>query len=449
MFFTDKIGTTSKIIIGIIVVLVIVWLCYMLFKNKHMPEGSFKETYENMIVSAHRKYDQVFQDPVTLYNHTIGYENDKIAEAALKKSVRQEKLHTRNEKKNRLSPKHVNDATVSAFIAGNILRYNVAENTNSSNRYIVLNEVDQYYTRALERIHANPNMAIVERNPNRPRPERILDTIDTFYGGANNTVHETRNKLRRARIIESGHNSNVYFAPKHIRSDPQNVHDSSVVSDVLTKFNSIKLKNINESLDADSGPQIYEAIRSDRNLTPEQKERALKAAKSLLAGNHIESLHSDGREVLTSVWNRISSTENEGNRENLQRALMDSLVNSSERNASGEYRLVCLTGMCSRVLDSLTLLDSNPDISAPIKSTEILRNEIFSKAHKVMTDTVAAASPEHRAAYQSTHLDPDMSSRVTELETQICNNIDKIRDEYPNTDPRVLNTIIDDAKAGI
>lgn len=445
----DAISPTSKILLSVIIILVIIWLLYMIIKTKYIPDGSFRDTYENMIISAHRKYDHIFQNPNTLYNNTIGYENDKIVEMALKKSIRQEKLHTRNENKNRLSHKHVNDAVTSAFITGNLLRYNVAENTNPNTRDTILNNVNQYYNRALNRIHNNPGAAIVERDTNRPRLEHIINTISEFYNERNIPidVSETRNRLRKARIIEAG-NADTYFSPKHIRSDPQNVHDSNVTSDIYKKFTNIKLKNLSENKFSDPN-ELFSVIKNDSSLSNEQKSRANKTLDYLFKGHPITSLHSDGTEVLSNIWARINSSENEPVKEQLTKSLIDSLINSNEKNSSGEYKLACTTGVCSRVIDSLTLLDTDSDISSPIKNTEILRNEIFSKAHKVMKDTISAASADYQQAYNSTKTDPDTLDKISKLEIRILNNIDSIRLEYPNTNSDILNTIIDDAKAGI
>jgi hypothetical protein len=189
-------------------------------------------------------------------------------------------------------------------------------------------------------------------------------------------------------------------------------------------------------------------IKSHGNFDQSQRELAKKTADALLLGNSISSLNTNGRDVLNTVWSRINSTENEPNREHLKNALMDALINSNEKNSEGAYKPVCLTGMCSRVLESLTILDTDAEISQPVKTTEILRNEIFTKAHKVMSDTLAAADPDTRNAYNS-GTDTILADRVSKLESDIRQAMDSIRDDYPDINPNTISNIIEDAKAGI
>lgn len=258
-----------------------------------------------------------------------------------------------------------------------------------------------------------------------------------------------------------------YFEERDIRSSPQNVHDTELTNEMLNIYQSIVNANNNEKESAGYNnykePKIEDIRQAIKDYEwsssvedpsgSKRRNRALKIVNIAAKGNTLSQL-SNAREddVLLNVWKRVNSPENDDNKDSLQESLMDSLANSMDTNWAGEYKEVCIGGRCARILGSLTLLDKEPAIAAPMKTGEILRNEVFSKSWRIVQDELSDQSQEIQDAYNGKTLNPsdDIQTQVDEFENNTKNKIEEIiKKDYSTSKPDVLDNLIEDAKAGV
>lgn len=487
--------TTIAVIIAVLIV--VLWIVHYLYKNGKMPDGAFKDSYENMLIRANYTYDKYFSSPVNLYNQTIGYQNDNTAKLALEKALRKEEAHEKNEKAGRISKKGTRDAATNAFIIASLYRYNVMPNAKDKDRLKAQQNAALFFVKAINRVNNNP-MAFVDPNkpvdPTQPKasdtaipPEFIIDRAEDFYDdyllqmqtlGLNvddlpvpnfdqirDTVRQTRVKSARP-ALRPGVKKDVlktYFEPRVVTSDPQNIHDSNVQNDVRNIFSRILQKNMDDELSIGAQnyrkftmADIHDAIKSHNFKDNALKDRAMTLYGFMSQPNEVMNLDSTENEVLLAVWQRIHSPENEPKRQALKDAFMDALANGFDVNNEGVFKEVCVNGRCNRLLNSLTLLDEDPNISKPIKTTEILRNEVFSKSFKIIQNELDRAPPEVAAAYRGeapppgSLANPDLPRQVASLEAHLKETIaDTLRKDYADTKPETLENLIKDAQAGV
>jgi len=503
------------IAIVIVCILVFTWIFTHLGKTGYLPDGVFKDTYDSMIVSAHRNYDKYFESPEHLYTKTIGYQDDETVQMALTKAERKDLMHTKHENTGLMTRKNVNDAAVNAFIIGDLYRYNVAPGIkDAKKRNTVLSKAADYYGKALRRISLMPKSVVSEnKDQSQPPVEEMVDRVENFYeqyldqlehlGIHNqNDFQEVRDGIRDARVAQARENAEnpttvpptqtqrtrasrrnpkkhepgttmtqiareEYFEERDIRSAPQNVHDTELTNEMLNIYKSIVNANNRERNSVGSGnyqnpslEHVRRAIRDHKweplNNDPNgsgRRSRALRIVDLASQGNVLSQLDNAAEDdVLLNVWSRINSSDNEENRDSLKESLMDSLANSMDTNWAGEYKEVCIGGRCARMIGSLTLLDKEPTISSPMKTGEILRNEVFSKSYVILQDQLNTQPQEIQDAYNGkiTEINDNLQSQVDRFESETKEKIaETIRNDYPSSKPDVLNNLIADAQAGI
>jgi predicted solute-binding protein len=144
--------------------------------------------------------------------------------------------------------------------------------------------------------------------------------------------------------------------------------DIKYTYDAISKSQTPNYKKTQEEI------SVY--INTNKELTSDQKKRALNTLNSINTNNRsVIVLGANEQDVLANTWNRAYETGNEGSRENIKAAIVTSLVESTENNAT-----VCANGVCSRILGSLVTLDKNPSVGH-INTFEQIKNELFTKAN--------------------------------------------------------------------
>jgi hypothetical protein len=499
-------GFWTILAIVIAVLIVIFWITHYLYKNGKIPDGAFKDSYENMIVRANYTYDKYFSSPIQLYNQTIGYQNDDVAQLALEKALKKEEAYEKNEKRGKISRKGAKDAAINAFIIANLYRFNVAadKGNNTKERQKARQNAALFFVKAINRVNNNPNVFIDEQKPVDPTqpkqldtaipPEFIIERAEDFYedylqqlqelGLSIDDIQEVpipnfdrvRDAVRQARV-KAARPSNgallrpaakkdatlkTYYDNRPITSDPQNIHDSTVQNDVRNIFSRILQKNMDDEMALGSHYRkftlrdIHDAIQQHNFRTQELRDRALTLYGFMSQHNEVMNLNSTEDEVLMAVWQRIHSPENESKQQALKSAFMDALANGFDVNNEGKFKEVCVNGRCNRLLNSLTLLDEDPNISKPVKTTEILRNEVFSKSYKIIQDELDRAAPEVAAAYRGESpapgslADPELPKKVSDFENHLKDTIaTTLRNDYADSKPEILENLIKDAQAGV
>ena len=458
-----RIGTLGWLVIAVVVILVLVWITHSTYTKGYMPDGVFKDTYESMIASAYRSYDKWIESPSNLWTKTVGYENDEAVQLAMTKAMKLEEMHHSNS--NNLNVTAA-DAAENSFILAELNRYNVAPNADPAEQLQALDMADIMYRRTLSRMRNNP-MTVARNNDH---VEAILERIGEFDDiTGNNTdplrpiVEETRQHIRHARVEiarepkpkSKPKGKAAYYEPKPIRNDPQNVHDTELTHDLKIKYNRIVEKNNRDAnnigLRNYRQPTIAD-VRVDLNaarLPETTRENASTVLTTITNGGAVTALGTTEDKILLEVWKRINSPDNEENRDELKRSLWTSMASGVETNYNGNSATVCTVGRCSRILDSLTLMDSDKHIAKPPQTVEVLRNEVLSKSYVVLQN--ALRNSPLAAVYNGTEPETDDNRQaLDDFKLSVKREIaDTIHKDYPDAKPDTLNNIIQDAQAGV
>jgi len=160
--------------------------------------------------------------------------------------------------------------------------------------------------------------------------------------------------------------------------------------------------------------------------------------------------------LLNIVWDRINSEDNISNREQLQIALIDNLVdcvyradtNLDEAFAqivqmiTGDmYITVCINGRVARFITSLVLLDNDEIISTPEKDIAEVANEAYSKAHVTLNLEYSKLTVEQQALFGE-----DMDDLTEEQQQEVKAMENKIKKEIANVLTQDYREIISEEK---
>lgn len=357
------------------------------------------------------------------YENISGYEFNKSTSKILHNNL--DKV-----KNNSTTPEEI---IVSNFIIGDILEHNIVPNLDEFDRQIALGMAEDYYLAALDNIIIHPdNIMDTEIGT-----EHIVDRVAQFIPNLEPDLNLVRDNMRRTKVKNMS--KKEYYTKSPISSDPQNVHDTEVVNELAIRYNRIKNKN-QKNPKSESLFDIEEAINKHNFQSHKEKQNALNAFYIMCKGNNISSLSDTEDNVIYNIWNRIKDNDNKDNQNELKKSFMNSLSSIYEND-----KPVCINGRCSRMIDSLTLLDTDKKINQPIKTTEILRSEILNKSYKIIQDELAATDNDTREIYNG-----NKSGDIIKFESYLKDKIETtIRDDYPEVKPSTLDNLIKDAQAGV
>lgn len=416
---------------------------------------SYAVPYLARKVDVKRKKKKLMKEgaPARIYNASVGDEYDEAAATALHKALFKEKMSGQKA------------APDNSLLIADILRFNVIPHLRGAAREGAVDMARGFYDKTLDRLltaapgdDGKPVEFMLQRIGNfyndlyLPRHPEAAPAVTTVLPQVARTVITKEAEAKKAAAPNRAAFQTEYFENRKVTSDPQNVHDSEVNSELGSIYDRLVRKNNDEGGEL-SGHDLRELATfiSNYNFGDAQKREEAQRIYGLMSKEHpVTQMKSKNPategDVLEQVWKRVHSRENLANRAGLQESLMDALVNSYDTNANGERREVCTGGRCARVLGSLTLLDEDKRIAQPVKTEDILRSEIFSRTHHLVRDALDKVEPTLANDY--------LTGRDTEqthgLEERLKQEVEsRLREEYKQTDQRVLSGIIDEAKAGI
>lgn len=483
-------------ILGLIIVGLII-IFYAISKKEKLS-NIFSDTYESMVYAVTKSNNKSKNDPEKIYNSMVGYEKNDIIKKASIKLKKREKLLSDHEKRGKLTKNKINEAVTNSFMIGDIYRFSEAENAqNELERIRAIEMAGDYYMRTINRIRNNPLDTIIGNEiENGPTVDMMIDRADEFFQVNDDlpvnieiNFNNLRDVMRDARaqaylgnhvtsrtpskkLPTRKHNQTIkqfnqeqFYEPKNIRSDAQNVHEPQVSKSISQIYDVIKHENDKEDMitggldnrkDLDIG-SIRTEVTKHKFMDEPARQRALSVLETMSKGGEVTVLHDNERNILLNVWRRIHSGDNSEQREFLIDAFMDSLSNSMEKNYYGDYAMVCANGRCDRVINSLTLIDSNPVISKPIKTKEIMRNEILSKSYNILQGELKRAPANVAKAYNGSlsesQIDTDLQNQVDNFVNNVKDKIEtQIREDYKESDlhnEATLENLIKDAQSGV
>lgn len=372
----------------ILITLIVVLILLLVWTWMRTPE--IEDMVEKYETPAEVDYESVF-----------GYEDTPESRQALGVALAREE--------------HPEPPAQNAFIIGDLLEFNY------DNHAVAL----MYYQDAVNRIMDEPEDY---------HADHILDRVEDVVREID--VRSARDVVRNSRAKLKNTKKNTPIVD--VKPDPQNVHDSHVNNDLRKIYHEIVQHNMLDNTPAATREELIEYLKD--NLPKDKSDRARTTLRTMMKAGVNSAIGTHENMVIDEVWKRINSRENEAQRNELRESLADALVDSTNES---NYT-VCSGGRCARILSSLTLLDSDNTISTPVKTREILRSEIMSKAHKILEKAIETEPG------GADYVAGEDTGEVNKFEDSVKKQItEAIVADYPDEDTKNLADLISDAHAGI
>jgi len=193
-------------------------------------------------------------------------------------------------------------------------------------------------------------------------------------------------------------------------NDPQNTHNSQVLSTVINSINNLKKNTKMEK----SLPTSLKEVRIFLNNLPKNDKRD-DALKSLnrIERNISRFTFSDMKEVdvLNLVWNRIHSDVHADNLETVKESLFTQLADMQEHGV-----IVCATGRFTRLVDTLNVIDNE----VTIKPSYVINQEMMNKSSKIRENMLNTYSENERkelekgTSYKQEQFDQNLKEKIVE-----------------------------------
>jgi hypothetical protein len=261
---------------------------------------------------------------------------------------------------------------------------------------------NQLQNRLTTLIRTNPLGAQVE-------PETVVEDLHIdmdIQTALLDSIQDGRKKQPRAE----------YFDRK-VASDSQNVHDTQLGQELVEKYQTLgRLVRVNQPK---SITEINNAVANNH--------KAKTAWNRFRDRNYISRLDSTDYDVLLKVWTRARDK---------------GAVVSALEDCVGEHGPVCVTGRVARVIDSLTLLDEDEVLSKPLKTNDMYKKEIMSKAYQLLQSELSQQPEELVREYNEGGGD-ELAVKLQESITE------KLTKEYSHLDHKWLDGVMDEVKMGI
>jgi hypothetical protein len=401
----------------ILIIIIIAWSLHHWYKTGEMPDAWAYRVYQNSKLQPAKHIT-----PTELYAETEGYENNHVAREVLRRALALEST---------LDPHNPLDIPASIdndYTIANTYRYHVAPNDTHNHL------ANRYYRSSLNHIRANPAAALAAHIP----PERIILHAVEAMPELEQEQIALMEQIHAARGLAQRQHAEPYYE-RPLRADPQNVHDSNVQHSISRVYK--RIRELNGPVPLHDMPK--DLIQWIQQHPSPKSERALYVLENM-GPNYLSSLDDNEDSILQHVWARINNPSNIEQKTELKASLLDSLADSAIVDSHGRpTSTVCINGRCNRIINSLTLLDSDPVISEPVRTVDILRNEILTKSSKILNDTLT--DNDQLKAYEQGDTSPELERSLNEAREKI----NELRSDYPDAKPQVMNDIIRDALAGV
>lgn len=262
----------------------------------------------------------------------------------------------------------------------------------------------------------------IEQNNNFDNPTELINTDDMFDNIFDNTFQIIEILPRPQPIIEQRETINIPTIPTIPpirRNDPQNTHNSQVLSTAINSINNLKKSTKMER----NLPTSLKEIRKFLKNMPKNDKRD----DSLKSLNRIEKntspfTFSDMKEVnvLNLIWNRIHSDVHKDNLDTVKESLYNQLADMQEHGYS-----VCATGRFTRLVDTLNVIDEE----VSIKPSYVINQEMMNKSSKIRENILNTYSENERK-----ELEKGTSNKQEEYDKNLKEKIVKeLKEDYVKT----------------
>ena len=271
-----------------------------------------------------------------------------------------------------------------------------------------------------------------------PHDDAIMGNFIETYNTTVPGIFTREIERRRENVTADTHldaSKQMLESARPVRSDPQNVHDSTVNSALRGTLLKIKRADVDPARCIAECRHYIQAMAASSSSP---RKNALKALDSITS-DHIYTFGDTEDNIFAYVWTRASHPRNASNRDNIKLAIVDALDSAVEGTTT-----VCINGRASRILSALSLLDFDNEIANP-KTLDMYRQQIFGEISQMIsaeTTTIASADmPLSLSArkYRGDDVDADDRAFAEYLEEKIQEHINGYSDLLaPNDLARLL-----------
>jgi hypothetical protein len=212
------------------------------------------------------------------------------------------------------------------------------------------------------------------------------------------TIAERQAEAKAAAVARGGPNVQRAAVAEYVRlatentDDPQNAHDAGVLACLRGIVTRLREDQGNTELPTLTA--IKEEIKKQTaRFTESRPYRATEVCEVIdrtSKGERVTKIGATDEECLRRVWLRASDPRNVSQRENLEQAIFDALLDCWEDGVVDRH-IVCVNGRTSRILASLVMLDWDKR-NWTVKKLEQFKNDIFDQSRAVIADVARAES---------------------------------------------------------
>jgi hypothetical protein len=233
------------------------------------------------------------------------------------------------------------------------------------------------YIETIKRATETNNINNINNNTLTNNIETILDRAERFtdddVDAQRAIMDDIRHNLHKNKIneLETTNTTKAiiqekYFNDVVIKSDPQNVHETTVNNEMRKKYGIIKERNkTNHSTIILSHVYLSTSKYSDTDKT-----LILNVLKMSSMWN--EELEHD---IYNQIWKYVISQQNDNLIDSFFSAVLDCYENND---------MVCTTGRVNRILGSLIFIDNDDELSRPVLTIDMLRKTILAKSYDIL-----------------------------------------------------------------
>ena len=253
-----------------------------------------------------------------------------------------------------------------------------------------------------------PNQLNPPNSPNQTNQLNYLNQQEQNHQEQNNN---NTNENKENKILKNINDKKFWI------SDSQNVHDSFLSDEFVQQYELIHNQN-NQNNQNINYKNIIDFFHLKCNNEIEKTK--LNKFTKILDNNYKFDNNINEQDVLIEIWKRSLDPKNKDNKDNIQNALFDNMLDCIENN-----NVVCIRGRTPKLWQSLALLDYNKNIGI-LKSKQLIKNEIYEKCGKIINDTINLQPKNIINAYNNY----EVNEEIINLKNKIYNLIDEVKNDY-------------------
>lgn len=244
----------------------------------------------------------------------------------------------------------------------------------------------------------------------------------------------------------------------HYKSEPQNVHDIAVNSDLRQTLARIRMHErdpvsardaISEAREYAEGPYAENPLNDGAKV-----RRAIGVLNRIAENNFISTFADTEANIFASVWGRANHPSNRKSADVMREAIIDAVADADQ-----DGNIVCINGRTARVLNALATIDSDSQIADAAMTMQAYKNQAFAEAREIITREIATAAQSQdpaRSAVGQMFNEPsrdnvevdEQTERefISDVKQEISRNMEQYRNKFS---PGEYQKILAECYAGI